>query len=151
MMTIDQMMEHAATLAVRAHANQVRKDGTPYIAHVIRVAIRVEGKLAGIVSLLHDIVEDTYITLENLREMGYSEEVVHAVDALTKRHGESYTDFISRVIEGGKLPIEVKLADIADNTADTSALDPEDKGFLAVRYGKARDRLIHAMADLGFV
>jgi (p)ppGpp synthase/HD superfamily hydrolase len=136
----EQMIDRAATLAARAHENQVRKDGTPYIAHPVRVAIRVEGKLLGTIALLHDTVEDTAYTLDDLRDAGFTEEVIAAVDALTRRPGESYKDFIMRCSRN-ELAVSVKLADIEDNLSDQSALDPEEAEFLTKRYTAAKEVL----------
>lgn len=139
-LTEEQMFLKAATVASRVHAKQLRKDGTPYIAHAIRVAIRVNTKHEKIVALLHDTVEDTDLTLDDLREIGFTEEIIESVDAMTRRPYESYAEFINRC----KLdPIArvVKLADIDDNMEDQTALDPDEAGFLAKRYTKARATL----------
>lgn len=133
----DQMLLKAATVASRVHSTQTRKDGTPYIAHPIRVAIRCDSKQSKIVALLHDTVEDTDLTFDDLRELGFTEEIIEAVDSVTKRPGESYPDFILRA----KINVygrQVKLMDIADNLEDQSALDPDEAAFLKKRYTKAK-------------
>lgn len=132
----EQMIDKATTFAARVHAHQTRKDGTPYFAHCVRVAIRVPDKLTGTIAILHDTVEDTDTTLDDLRELGFTNEVVDAVDALSRRPGETYRDFIYRC-KANPLARTVKLADIADNLADQSALDPEEAEFLRERYTKA--------------
>lgn len=134
------MLLQAATVAARAHSRMVRKDGTPYIAHPIRVAIRCATVEEKIVALLHDVVEDTDMTLNDLRELGFSEEIIAAVDSVTKRPGEKYVDFILRA-KLNKIGRKVKLADIADNLEDQSALDPDEAEFLKNRYEKARVEL----------
>lgn len=135
-LTVDQMLLKAATVATRAHKGQVRKDGTDYIAHPIRVAIRCESKLEKIVALLHDVVEDTDVTFEELRELGFSQDVLDAVESVTKRVGEKYADFILRS-KANTIGRKVKIADIADNLEDQSALDPDEAKFLTARYTKA--------------
>lgn len=139
-LTVDQMLLLSARVAARAHAKAVRKDGTPYIANPIRVAIRCESKLQKIVALLHDVVEDTDVTFDDLRELGFTEEVITAVDSVTKRPGETYADFVlrSKANPVGRI---VKLADIDDNLEDQSALDPEEAAFLSKRYIKAQEVL----------
>lgn len=134
------MLLKAAQVAARAHQHQKRKDGTPYIAHPVRVAIRCESKQSKIVALLHDVVEDTDVTFDDLRELGFTEEIVASVDSVTKRPGETYMAFIARSaldVHGS----QVKLADIADNLEDQSALDPDEAAFLRERYTKALDYL----------
>lgn len=134
------MIDKAATIAARAHHGQVRKDGTPYFCHPVRVAIRVDGKLAGTVALLHDVLEDTDVTLGDLAAEGFSQEVLDAVWALTKRPGEKYSAFILRC-KVNELARKVKLADIEDNLADQSALEPDEAAFLSKRYHKALEVL----------
>jgi len=67
-----------------------------------------------VVGVLHDVIEDTENTLDGLREQGFSEEVIEALDHLTKRAGEAYHDFISRV-QTSPSACRVKLADLEDN------------------------------------
>lgn len=136
-LTTDQMLLKAATVAARVHAKQLRKDGTPYIAHPIRVAIRCESKDAKIVALLHDTVEDTDLTLDDLHDLGFTSEIIAAVDAVTKRPYESYAEFILRCKQN-ELGTRVKLADIEDNLEDQSALDSDEASFLKQRYTKAK-------------
>lgn len=138
--TEGQMIDRAATFAARVHAHQTRKDGTPYFAHCVRVAIRVPGKLLGTVALLHDCIEDTDSTLDDLRELGFTNEIIEAVDAITRRPGETYADFILRC-KDNPLARQVKIADIADNLNDQSALDPDEAAFLRKRYERALEVL----------
>jgi (p)ppGpp synthase/HD superfamily hydrolase len=139
-LSTQEMLDRAATISARVHQGQLRKDGTPYIAHPIRVAMRVKTDEERIVALLHDAVEDTPLTIEDLRGDGFSERVLSGIDSVTKRPGEKYTDFIQRakVNEIGRV---VKVADIQDNLADQSALDPDEAAFLKKRYTNALDEL----------
>ena len=135
-LTPEEMIDKAATFAARVHAHQTRKDGTPYFAHCVRVAIRVPDKITGTIALLHDTVEDTDTTFDDLRDAGFSNEVIDAVDALSRRSGETYMNFIVRCKQN-HLARTVKLADIADNLSDQSALDPDEAKFLKDRYTRA--------------
>lgn len=139
-MTGEEMLLKAARIAARAHQHQLRKDGTPYIAHPIRVAIRCDSYQAKTVALLHDVLEDTDVTADDLRELGFSELIIEAVDSVTKRPGEKYMDFVARS-KGNEIGRQVKLADIDDNLEDQSALDPEEAAFLKKRYERAREIL----------
>jgi len=140
-LTEGQMLLKAATVASRVHAKQQRKDGTPYIAHAIRVAIRCNTKPQKIVALLHDTVEDTDLTFDDLREIGFTEDIIEAVDSVTRRPYESYVEFIHRA-KLNELGRVVKLADIDDNLEDQTALDPDEASFLKKRYLKAMEVLL---------
>lgn len=107
-------LEDAIALAVSAHRGQRDKVGQPYILHSLRVMLCCDTEAARITAVLHDVVEDTPHTLTELRTLGYAEEVLQALDCLTRRAGESYEAFIQRV-KGNALARRVKLADLADN------------------------------------
>jgi (p)ppGpp synthase/HD superfamily hydrolase len=108
--------ECARQLAVRAHRDQTRWNGDAYVTHPIRVAAEFLGSPKA-VSYLHDIVEDTDLTLDDLREFGFDKDIVDAVDSVTKREGENYLDFILRAKQN-EIGCFVKIADIKDNLRD---------------------------------
>jgi (p)ppGpp synthase/HD superfamily hydrolase len=107
-------LEDAIALAVEAHRGQRDKAGQTYILHPLRVMLRLETETERMVAVLHDVVEDSPWTLERLRGLGYPEEVLGALDCLTKREGETYEAFIERV-RPHPLARRVKLADLEDN------------------------------------
>lgn len=107
-------LEKAILIAGQAHQGQKDKAGAPYILHPLRMMLQMETETEQIVAVLHDVVEDTAWTLEGLRREGFSEEVIAAVDCLTRRTDESYEAFIERA-RGNPIARQVKLADLADN------------------------------------
>lgn len=107
-------VEDAISLAVRAHAGQADRYGQPYILHVLRVVARVFDAPAQMTAALHDVVEDTAVTFDELRMMGYPEDVLAAVECLTRRNDETYEVFIERIAPN-PLAVRVKLADLEDN------------------------------------
>jgi len=134
-------LEDAIALACRAHRGQVDKAGKPYILHPLRVMLRLEDPAAQIVAVLHDVVEDTPVTLADLRAEGYSGEICDAVDCLTRRPGEAYEAFISRAA-ANPLSRRVKLADLEDNMDPRRRIDGEREALRQVCYGEARARLL---------
>ncbi len=107
-------LEEAIALAVEVHKGQMDKADQPYILHPLRVMFSLEGEVEKIVGVLHDVVEDSALTFKDLRKMGYSDEVITALDGVTRRSHETYGEFVAR----SKLnPISrrVKLADLEDN------------------------------------
>ena len=91
-------LEKAIAIAMDAHAGQLDKAGQPYILHPLRLMFRFEIEVEQIVAVMHDVVEDSEVTLGDLRGSLFSEQIVEAIDCLTKREGEAYEDFITRVL-----------------------------------------------------
>ena len=89
-------LEDAIRLAVEAHQGQRDRYGQPYILHPLRVMFRLHTETDKIVGVLHDVIEDTRYTFDDLRQMGYREEILRALDAVTKREGEAYENFVCR-------------------------------------------------------
>ena len=108
------MLEKAIQCAVKAHAGQKDKAGAPYILHPLRIMMKMDNQAGMIAAMLHDVVEDSSVTLSDLRAEGFSEEVIAAVDHLTRREGEAYEIFINR-LRHNPLAVKVKLADLEDN------------------------------------
>lgn len=106
-------LERAIAIATDAHAGQQDKAGAPYITHPLRVSRGLTGE-AKIVAVLHDILEDTPWTLEQLRAEGFGPAVLSGVDALTRRPGEDYFDLVKRAA-ADPIGRVVKRADLADN------------------------------------
>jgi len=107
-------IEDAILWATEVHRGQVDKSGNPYILHPIRVMMRMTSPEARIVAILHDTIEDSDHTLDDLRALGYDEPIIAAVDAISRREDESYEEFIQR-LKPNPLARRVKLGDLLDN------------------------------------
>ena len=111
-----ELVNLAVELAIDAHRGQTDKGGYSYILHPIAVADRCMDDYEKIVAILHDVVEDTEVLLEDLEAAGFPAEIVEAVEALTKLDGEDYlTDYIPRV-KANAIARQVKIRDIEHNT-----------------------------------
>ena len=119
-------LERAIAIAAQAHEGQVDKAGAPYVLHPLRMMLAVKTPEARMAAVLHDVVEDTQVTLEQLRAEGFSDAVVEAVEALTKREGEDYEAFIRRVAPN-PIAREVKLADLKDNSDLSRIAEPTER------------------------
>ena len=109
--------EKALQLALPAHLGQTDKAGAPYILHPLRLALSLQSEAEQVTALLHDVVEDSNTTIEDLSEAGFSAEVVEAVRCLTKIDGapdRPGSDYLRR-IAANPLARAVKLADLCDN------------------------------------
>lgn len=107
-------IEKALQIAAKAHEGQTDKDGQPYILHPLRVMHRVEGLDTRIIAILHDVVEDTPVTLDDLRAAGFSTTILDGVSCVTHGKDESYADYVVRC-KANPLGRQVKLADLEDN------------------------------------
>ena len=107
-------LERAIELAVQAHRGQTDKAGRPYILHPLYLMQQFEDQEAMMVAVLHDSVEDSDLTLDDLAREGFSSGVLAAVDAITHRDGEAYDDYIKRVQTHPTARL-VKLADLEHN------------------------------------
>lgn len=116
----------AISIAAAAHEGQVDKAGRPYILHPLRVAANpiLRDDIERAIAVLHDTVEDTYVTLTQLKASRFSDFVINNVDALSRRKDEKHADYIERVIRAGSTAIRIKLADIVDNTRSSAAYVP---------------------------
>lgn len=108
------MLEKAIRLAAKGHEGQMDKGGQPYILHPIRVMLQCETIEEKTVAMLHDLLEDTFITAEDLRQESFPEEIIEAVLLLTREKDADYMAYIARICEN-RLAARVKLADLTDN------------------------------------
>lgn len=127
--TTDYWTGRAKEIATFAHEGQKRTDGSPYINHPSRIADAVEARLKPI-AWLHDVVEDTQVSLEDLKRVGFPLYIIEAVDLLTHRKHDPNLVYWGK-IKGNPDALAVKLADINDNVNDT----PSE--YAKQKYGRA--------------
>lgn len=137
-------LERAIAIAAEAHTGQKDRAGAPYILHPIRLMIQMDSENAMMAAVLHDVVENSVWTLDDLRKEEFSNEVLNAVDSLTHRdkEGEDYWDYIQRA-KSDPIAIKVKLADLEDNLNPdrlNEITEKDEKRF--DRYRKAQEMLL---------
>ncbi|KYQ83327.1 guanosine-3',5'-bis(diphosphate) 3'-pyrophosphohydrolase [Acinetobacter sp. NRRL B-65365] len=135
-------LERAISLAAERHAGQVDKANAPYILHPLRVMLNVPDIEHKIVAVLHDILEDTATTIDELYSLGFQTHLIDAIIALTKQEGESRIQAAQRTVQ---IPIArvVKLADITDNMDLSRIQTPTVKDFERLKeYQQVRDILL---------
>jgi (p)ppGpp synthase/HD superfamily hydrolase len=141
------MLEKAIKIAVDAHQGQFDKGGNPYILPPLRVMLYVNEQ-ARVAAVLHDVIEDIELTIDDLRKQGIDEASLEAITSLTKQEGEhskdegGYTKFVERVM---KNPIarETKKADIQDNMNIDRIPNPTEKDYARVeKYKRALEKLM---------
>ena len=136
-MLYTELTKKAMKLCYEAHKDQVDKSGMPYVFHPFHVAEQMTDELSTVTALLHDVVEDTPYTLEDLRQMGFPEPVLAALALLT--HGEDvpYLEYVAQIRQN-PIARAVKLADLRHNS-DVSRLSRVDAATLerVEKYKKA--------------
>ena len=120
------LIKKACNLIFEAHKGQLDKGGYPYVMHPIHLAEQMDDELSTIVALLHDVVEDTDVTFEDLTEMGFPKEVIDALTLLTHKKDVPYLEYVSAVKES-EIATKVKLADLKHNSDITRIETNDDK------------------------
>lgn len=131
------LTKQAMKLCFQAHKEQVDKSGLPYVFHPFHLAEQMTTEYETVVALLHDVVEDTPYTFEDLRQMGYPEPVLNALALMTHEDDIPYLDYVS-ALRHDPIARRVKLADLRHNS-DLTRLDAVDARSLArvEKYRKA--------------
>lgn len=125
-------LEKAIAIACKAHDGQVDKAGQPYILHPLRLMVKFDDdEVLRIIAVLHDVVEDSDVSLDELKAEGFSEKIIEAIDCLTKKENESYEDFILRISKN-ELATKVKIEDLKDNLDLTRMESISDKDLTRV-------------------
>jgi (p)ppGpp synthase/HD superfamily hydrolase len=124
-------LEHAITIAVEAHKGQIDKAGKPYILHPLRLMFKMQLENEMIAAVLHDVVEDTSWTIEQLVSEGFTEEVLEAVKLLTHDKKMQYKKYVD-AIKTNKIALKVKLADLEDNLDIKRIAHPKFKDYARI-------------------
>ena len=128
----------AMKLCYEAHKDQVDKTGVPYVFHPFHVAEQMTSEASTIVALLHDVVEDTDYTLDDIAAAGFGKEIVDAVALMTHEDDVPYLDYVAK-LKDNPIAREVKLADLAHNSDQSrlGEIDEETRQRLE-KYEKAK-------------
>lgn len=143
----DQLLALAVKVATEAHAGQVDKGGKPYINHPQTVAASLSNTEHKIVAYLHDVCEDTPITFDDLRNMGFTERIVNSIRLITKSDGVTYEDYLKRV-STDDCARAVKMADIRHNMDISRIPAPTEKDFKRIEKYKKALAFLESSADV---
>lgn len=122
------LLNKAIIIATQAHANQIDKGGNSYILHPLRVMLSLSIPEERICGVLHDVIEDAGITLEDLKAEGFDDSILNVLDLLTRRENQTYDEFIDRLL-CNPIACRVKLADLADNMDISRIAKPTQKDY----------------------
>ena len=140
-MIYTELTKKAMKLCFTAHKDQTDENGLPYVFHPFHLAEQMRDELTTVAALLHDVVEDTAYTFQDLREMGFPAAVLEALALLTHDNGTPYLDYVAR-LKSNPIARAVKLADLRHNS-DLTRLDHVDARALSrvEKYQKAIELL----------
>ncbi len=147
-MLYTELTKKAMRIAFDAHYGQVDRGDTPYICHPLHVADQMgDHEYAVTAALLHDVLEDTSLTREDLLREGIPEEIVRTVEILTRDPKYTYTEYIGQIIASGDLvALRVKYQDLCHNLDTTRTEDGTLPESMIRRYLNARKRILEALA-----
>jgi (p)ppGpp synthase/HD superfamily hydrolase len=138
-------LERAIVIAAEGHAGVKDKGGAPYILHPLRMMLGLSAPEERIVAVLHDVCEDCPgWNFDRLRAEGFSDRIIDALDAVTKRVGEDYEDFARRAA-ANPIGRNVKLADLADNSDLSRITEPTDVDYQRIEKYQRAIKLIHSI------
>lgn len=140
---MQQLLEKAISIALSAHFGKTDKGGNPYILHPLRIMLTMETTDEKIVALLHDVVEDSPTSIQELKDAKFSNKIVTAVSLLTKKENQPYDDYIS-AIKKNPLATKVKLADLKDNMNTSRLKKITEKDKLRIKKYRAAYKLLTA-------
>lgn len=148
-MNLHLLLEKAIFIALRAHRGQFDKGGNLYILHPLAVMNRVKTLEEKIVAVLHDVIEDTNVTVKELEEEGFPPYIIAALLSVTRNEDETYFEFIKRCIQN-KIGRIVKLADIKENLDFSRIPNPTEEQIIAYknrekRYIKAEKMILESI------
>ena len=136
------LIKKAMKICFEAHKNQVDKTGIPYVFHPFHLAEQMDDELSTICALLHDVVEDTEMTLEDISNLGFGDDVCRVLSLLTHKDDVPYMDYV-REIAKNPTATKVKIADLKHNS-DLTRLDVIDEWAI-----KRKEKYSEALRILG--
>ncbi len=135
---MSQYLHKAIIIAFEAHQGQSSINGEPYILHPLRLLIKAKSNEERIIAILHDVIEKTNISLADLKNKGFDQNIISSIDSLSRKRGESYVDYIGRLMQN-RISVKIKLLDLADNIKMHS--ENNDNGIYDVKINQYKNAL----------
>lgn len=149
--SIDNLMFKSLELVCRLFHNKTDKGGFPYSVHLLKVYSGVSDYVEKVCALLHDVVEDTDVTFDDLRDFGYNEEIIGILSYLTKQKGEDYRDYIERIISSENVHVyNIKLSDLRHNMDISRIKNPTTNDYerITKRYAPAYEKINNKLEEI---
>lgn len=148
----DELVYKSLEIVTRVFNEKCDKGGFPYVIHLLKVYSGVSEYMEKVCALLHDVIEDTDVTYDDLREVGYSEEIISILTILTKLKGEDYQEYINRIIASNNVhAMNIKLADLRHNMDSSRIKNPttNDMERITKRYAPAYEKIYNKLNERG--
>ena len=146
----DNLIDKSLEIITCLFNDKLDKGNSPYVLHLLKVYQGVNTYEEKIVALLHDVLENTDTTKEDLEELGFDKIIIDAILVLTKKKGEDYRDYIERIINSNnKLAMNVKLEDLKCNMDIKKIKNPTTNDYERIhkRYEPAYDRILNKLNE----
>ena len=135
---MSQYLHKAITIFCETHQGQSSINGEPYILHPLRLLIKAKSNEERIIAILHDVIEKTNISLLDLKNKGFDQNIISSIDSLSRRRSESYIEYIERLMQN-KISVKIKLLDLADNIKLHS--ENNDNGIYDVKINQYKNAI----------
>lgn len=144
----DNLIYKSLEIMTKVFENKCDKGGIPYSVHLLKVYSGVSNYIEKCCALLHDVIEDTNVTYDDLKEVGFNEEIIEILTILTKNKGEDYSKYIDRIISSRNIhALNIKLVDLAHNMEVGRIKNPTVNDYERInkRYLPARERILNEL------
>ncbi len=135
------LLDKAILMAVIAHTGQLDKANKPYILHPLRIMLSMSTKEEMIVGVLHDVIEDSLVTLDILQKEGFSHKILKALDTISRRKNETYDEYLKR-IQTNSLACKIKQIDLQDNMRLDRITCPTERDFARIEKYKEAAKIL---------
>ncbi len=146
----DELIYKSLEIVTRVFSEKCDKGGFPYVIHLLKVYSGVSEYIEKVCALLHDIIEDTDVTYEDLKEVGYNDDIIEILKVLTKIKGEDYRAYIDRIIQSENYhAMNIKLADLRHNMDSGRIKNPttNDMERITKRYEPAYEKIYNKLNE----
>ena len=147
----DDLIYKSLEIVTKLFNDKVDKGGYPYVIHLLKVYSGVTCYIEKVCALLHDVIEDTDVSYEDLEKVGYSKEIIDILKILTKLKGEDYGKYINRIIESENIhAMNIKLSDLEHNMDSNRIKNPTPNDLMRIskRYEPAYEKIYNKINEM---
>ena len=147
----DNLMYKSLEIITKLFNDKTDKGGLPYVIHLLKVYSGVSDYMEKVCALLHDVVEDTDVTYDDLKDVGYQDEIINILQILTKLKGEDYRKYIDRIIKSENIhAMNIKLADLHHNMDLGRIVNPKANDYerISKRYEPAYEKIFNKLNEM---